>query len=193
MDRLVSYQYYLLYRTNRDRDSESTGELRRILKSLELTMKEHLFSGDDEKIAFDTNYLIVFLTIIISVYTGIVSTHPSGAILKFKPTRWPLGMGVLVLASRRCPSASPIARRDRNKSNLLLNQYGHVNFITLFTTCSNRWGKSNNNGSLDHMKNTKILINIRLVAQFWKQIQLTTETNLVWRYSPHSCFYHKLI
>ena len=49
----MSYRYYRLTRYRGGRDSASTGELRRHIKSLELTMKDYRFSGEDPILIFD--------------------------------------------------------------------------------------------------------------------------------------------
>ena len=49
----MSYRYYCLTRYRGGNDSASTGELSRHLKSLELTMKDYRFSGEDPILIFD--------------------------------------------------------------------------------------------------------------------------------------------
>ena len=52
-DRLLSYRYYRLQKTNANRSNASTTRLHKTLKNLELTMKEHKFSGEDPILVFD--------------------------------------------------------------------------------------------------------------------------------------------
>lgn len=46
-DRLLSYRFYRLSRHTSQQTGRQTGEVRRFIKSLELSMKQHAFSGED--------------------------------------------------------------------------------------------------------------------------------------------------
>ena len=52
-DRLMSYRYYRLLDTTSLRTHETTSRLHKTLKNIELTMKEHKFSGEDAILVFD--------------------------------------------------------------------------------------------------------------------------------------------
>ena len=52
-DRLMSVRYYRLADTTETRTQDLTTRLHRVLKNLELTMKEHKFSGEDPILVFD--------------------------------------------------------------------------------------------------------------------------------------------
>lgn len=49
----MSYRYYLFFKTDQHRDAEATSKLSRLLKSLDLTFKEHKFSGAEPILLFD--------------------------------------------------------------------------------------------------------------------------------------------
>lgn len=52
-DKLMSYRYYRLMRTDHRRNADANNNLSRLLKSLDLTFKEHKFSGSDPILVFD--------------------------------------------------------------------------------------------------------------------------------------------
>ena len=52
-DRLLSYRYYRLHKTNANRSSATMTRLHKTLKNLELTMREYKFSGEDPILIFD--------------------------------------------------------------------------------------------------------------------------------------------
>ena len=52
-DRLMSYRYYRLTDTTAARTQDSTTRLHRLLKNIELTMREHKFDGEDPILIFD--------------------------------------------------------------------------------------------------------------------------------------------
>lgn len=49
----MSYRYYRLSLTSGSSESAATGELRRHINGLELTKKEHIFSGDNPILILD--------------------------------------------------------------------------------------------------------------------------------------------
>ena len=52
-DRLMSYRYYRLIDTTAARTQDSTTRLHRLLKNIQLTMREHKFDGEDPILIFD--------------------------------------------------------------------------------------------------------------------------------------------
>lgn len=52
-DKLMSYRYYLLINTKATRTHEETTSLHKTLKNIELTMRDHKFSGEGPILAFD--------------------------------------------------------------------------------------------------------------------------------------------
>ena len=52
-DRLMSYRYYRLIDTTAMRTHEKTTRLHKTLKNIELTMREHKFSGEDSILIFN--------------------------------------------------------------------------------------------------------------------------------------------
>lgn len=53
LDRLMSYRYYLLQRTQGARNRQATGMVRQLMKRMELTMHEYNFVGDDSILVLD--------------------------------------------------------------------------------------------------------------------------------------------
>lgn len=53
-DRLLSFRFYRLHRTDERRGSRETGMVRLLIKRLEIYLKEHAFSGKDPILVFDT-------------------------------------------------------------------------------------------------------------------------------------------
>ena len=52
-DRLLSYRYYRLHKTNSNRSNTTMNRVHKILKNLELTMRDYKFSGEDPILIFD--------------------------------------------------------------------------------------------------------------------------------------------
>lgn len=69
-DKLMSYRYYRLYKIDQRRNAEATSKLSRLLKSLDLTFREHKFSGAEPILVFDFLTRIVEEADMLSITEG---------------------------------------------------------------------------------------------------------------------------